>query len=179
MSIWYATTSIEQQLLLYSLCQPRLCQQPDSFSDLFFWKCRITKDHRRRVICLIYTVFGQRVDLDARLSGSSNQFLLRQMTIHLQQNVNSWMISQHLSYTTHFPDLTHEHVMLTLIESAHLIQMPLIISLFHKKLQNPLIQSGYGTGKYIVDPSVGLQKALRQHQITDTAGAMDLEKVPR
>ena len=80
------------------------------------------------------------------------------------------MISQHLSYTTHFPDLTHEHVMLTLIESTHLIQMPLIIALFHKKLQHPLIQSGYGTGKYIIDPSVGLQKALRQHQITDTDG---------
>ena len=74
----------------------------------------------------------------------------------------AWMISQHLSYTTHFPDLTHEHVMLTLIESTHLIQMPLIIALFHKKLQHPLIQSGYGTGKYIIDPSVGLQKALRQ-----------------
>ena len=80
------------------------------------------------------------------------------------------MISQHLSYTTHFPDLTHEHIMLTLIESTHLIQMPLIIALFHKKLQHPLIQSGYGTGKYIIDPSVGLQKALRQHQITDTDG---------
>ena len=63
--------------------------------------------------------------------------------------------------------------MFIFIQGAHLIQMSLVVSPFHKKLHHLLIYPGYGTGKASSHLLISLQKRRRQHQIADTDGGSD------